>query len=76
MPVLEILRENDIAPDGVRMAIDWGQLVVGSSVFVPCIDTDSAIKQLSRVFLHHKWLFRHSIRAENGRMGVRIWRTG
>jgi hypothetical protein len=74
MTTREVLREDDIAPDGVRIVIDWRQMVVGSSVFIPCINTDSAIKQVSRLFAQRKWGLNHHIRIENGKIGLRIWR--
>ena len=29
------LKTHDLNPDGVRIVVDWGAMVVGSSIFVP-----------------------------------------
>ena len=61
-----ILRTYDINPDGVRIVLDWDAFVVGASFFVPCINTDLAVKQLTTITDN---------RLQHGRLGVRIWRT-
>lgn len=45
----EVLRVHDINPDGVQVALRWDAFVVGASIFVPCINTDLAIKQLTKI---------------------------
>ena len=42
---------TDIAPDGVRMVVDWEKFVPGSSVFIPCINTGEAMSSLNRLSL-------------------------
>jgi hypothetical protein len=70
-----ILRTYDINPDGVRIVLDWDAFVVGASFFVPCINTDLAVKQLTTITDNRLQQVTTKIRVENGRLGVRIWRT-
>jgi len=37
------LKSSDISPDGVRIVIDWDAFVVGTSVFIPCVNTRQAL---------------------------------
>ena len=32
------LSRSDISPDGVRIIIDWSGFVVGTSLFIPCVN--------------------------------------
>ena len=41
-----VLKTDDINPDGVRIVIDWPSMVISSSVFVPCINTQLAKQQI------------------------------
>ena len=50
-------------------------MVVNSSVFVPCIDTDLAVKDLKRITEAKGWKTVTKVRIESGKRGVRIWRT-
>ena len=43
-----VLKISDLNPDGVRIIVAWDELVIGASVFIPCINTEEAIiKQIS-----------------------------
>ena len=68
MKSLEIVRTYDLHPDGVRITVDWDAMEVGSSVFIPCIDTTKAKKQLESVLNTKKWSYILDIRVEN-----RLW---
>jgi hypothetical protein len=70
----EVLRVHDINPDGVRVALRWDAFVVGASIFVPCINTDLAVKQLTKITDNKAQQVTIKIRVENGCLGVRIWR--
>lgn len=70
-----ILRTHDINPDGVHIVLNWDAFVVGASFFVPCINTDLAIKQLTTITDNSSQQVTTKIRVENGRLGVRIWRV-
>lgn len=69
-----VLRIHDLSPDGVRIVIDWGSMQVSDSVFVPCVNTENANKQIARVMRDLKWKYTTRISIENLKLGVRIWR--
>ena len=63
-----------IAPDKAPIHITWERFTVGASVFVPCINTTKAMKQIKEITDPSDIQIRHSIRSEGGKWGVRIWR--
>ena len=69
------IRLTDISPDGVRIIIDWDKFISNSSIFIPCINTAKAIKEVREVAKLSPDEVRTHIRIENGKYGVRIWRT-
>lgn len=69
------LRKGDVCPDGVQMSVDWGSFVIGSSVFVPCIDTERCKEQVLQIAKENKFEIETRRRIEDGRWGLRIWRT-
>ena len=44
-----VLKLHDINPDGLRIVVDWGAMVVGSSIFIPCVNTTEAIQQVKKI---------------------------
>lgn len=66
---------DDLHPDGVRIVVDWDALSVGMSVFVPCINTALAEKQLGKISARRKVSLQAQERIEDGRFGLRVWRT-
>ena len=70
-----VLRTYDLAPDGVRIVVDWDRMVVGASFFTPCINTQSAVKDLQRITGEKGWGIDAKVLIENSKLGVRIWRT-
>ena len=40
-----ILKLNDLSPDGVRIIVNWDNMVTSSSVFILCTNTQGAIEQ-------------------------------
>jgi len=69
------LKTDDINPDTVKIIVQWDKMVVGASVFVPCIDTEKAKQQLEKVAELKSWQVEMRVRIENEMFGVRIWRT-
>lgn len=69
-----VLTLDQIAPDDLLLVVDWGAMRVGSSVFLPCINTPMAIKQTRGIFERRGWAMRVAIRVEGNIWGVRIWR--
>jgi len=69
------LKTDDINPDTVKIIVQWDKMVVGASVFVPCIDTEKAKQQLEKVAELKSWQVATRVRIESGIFGVRMWRT-
>lgn len=69
------LRTYDIAPDGVRIVIDWNKFAVGSSMFIPCINTTAAVRQITTITNDRLQQITTKIVVENDLLGVRVWRT-
>lgn len=69
------LKFDDIAPDQVKIIVDWDKMVVGASVFIPCINNVKARKQLLDIAQRKNWQIETRVRIENGMFGVRMWRT-
>lgn len=69
------LKSSDISPDGVRIVIDWDAFVVGTSVFIPCINTKQAMRDIVAASgIAHKDLVKR-VCVEGNRYGVRVWRN-
>jgi len=69
-----VLRLDDINPDGIRIVLKWDAFVVGASMFIPCINTELASKQLTTITTNKSWQTTIRVRIEDKRLGVRIWR--
>lgn len=69
-----VLTLDQVAPDGLLLVVNWGNMGVGASVFLPCIDTTLALKQVGGIFDRRGWRMRVAIRPENQIWGLRIWR--
>jgi hypothetical protein len=70
-----VLRDDDLSPDGVRVIVAWADMDIGTSVFIPCVNTVEAKKQIKDLFRHKMWRHVIRVRIENGKLGVRVWRT-
>lgn len=68
------IKLGDLHPDDVRIVIAWDDWEVGMSAFVPCINTDSAVKHATAAaaLKGHTISCRVCIEAQH--LGVRIWR--
>ena len=69
------MKTDDLNPDKVKVIVDWDKMVVGASVFVPCVDTDKAKQQIKKIAEVKEWAVEVRVRIENDMFGVRIWRT-
>lgn len=67
------IRNTDLAPDGVRILIDWEKLVLGASIFIPAVNTPELITQFKSA-MPEDWKIEYRNRIENGKWGVRFWR--
>ena len=70
-----ILKLNDLCPDGVRIIVNWDNMVTSSSVFILCVNTQVAIEQAKKITTAKGWQTESQVRVEDGKLGVRIWRT-
>lgn len=66
---------NDLCPDGVRVVVNWGDMDVNASIFVPCVDTREATKQIKSLVNEKDWKIESRVCIEDGLLGVRVWRT-
>jgi len=69
------LKIDDINPDAVKIIIQWDKMVVGASVFIPCVDTEKAKEQLTKIAVEKSWQVAWRVRIEDKMFGLRIWRT-
>ena len=69
-----ILKSGDLSPDGVRIVVDWDNMVTSSSVFILCTNTQGAIEQAKKITDSKGWETKSQVRVENNKLGVRIWR--
>lgn len=49
-------------------------MVVGASVFIPCVNTLRAAYQIRKIAELKSWRMTTRVRIENGMFGVRTWR--
>ncbi len=68
------IRPVDLAPDGVRIMVDWAAIKPGMSVFVPAVDLGECVSQVYEITALRGWKVDHAVRIEGGKQGVRFWR--
>ncbi|MDA7809727.1 hypothetical protein N8970_00830 [bacterium] len=68
------LKKNDLNPDGVRIIVNWDNMVAGSSVFILSVNTQEALSQIKNVMNDKGWKYQMQIRVEDEKLGVRVWR--
>jgi hypothetical protein len=68
-------KHDDFNPDGVKVVVAWERMVVGASVFIPCVNTLRAGDQARKIAKLKSWQVTTRARIENKMFGVRIWRT-
>ena len=71
---MAILKKHDLNPDGVRIIVNWDDMVVGSSVFILSINVQEALSQIRDVMNDKGWEYQMQIRVEDEKLGVRVWR--
>ena len=70
-----ILKSGDLSPDGVRIIVNWNNMVTSSSVFILCINTDKCVRQVEKIAKRKGWTIKNQIKVENSKLGVRFWRV-
>jgi len=71
---MTILKKNDLNPDGVRIIVNWDDMIAGSSVFILSVNTQEALSQIKNVMNDKGWKYQMQIRVEDEKLGVRVWR--
>ena len=71
----KVLKIDDLNPDGLRIAVDWNVMDIGYSVFIPCVNTEKAKDQIKNVAKMKYWTVETRVVEENGKLGLRTWRT-
>ena len=56
------------------MKVRWEEFIIGSSFFVPCIDSHRFAQDINFFAAERGMKVKTSARVENGRWGVRVWR--
>ena len=69
-----IIKSDDLNPDGVRIVVNWRDMVTSSSVFILCVNTQEAVSQIKTIAKTKGWDIKTQVRVENNKLGVRIWR--
>jgi len=70
-----IPKTDDLHPDGVRIVVAWDAMPAGASAFIPCINVEEAKKQITKIAKSKGWTMQVHPRIEDGKFGVRMWRT-
>jgi hypothetical protein len=69
------LKFDQLSPDGVRIEVDWGRFVVGTSIFIPAINLAKLDKEMQEVARLKQIQLKGFDRIENGKLGMRFWRV-
>lgn len=70
-----VIRTFDLCPDGIRIVVPWDDIPVGTSVFVPCLNTLKAIKEFEHIAASRGWYVDARVGINKGKYGVRVWRV-
>jgi|TARA_R110002153_G_scaffold52701_7_gene147555 hypothetical protein len=49
-------------------------MVINSSIFVPCINTQEATRQVKKIVVDKNWGVEIKVRIEGEKLGLRVWR--
>ena len=71
---MAVLKKYDLNPDGVRIIVNWDDMVTGSSVFILSVNVQEALSQIKKVMNDKGWEYQMQIRVEDDKLGVRVWR--
>jgi hypothetical protein len=71
----KVLKIDDLNPDELRVTVNWEGMSVGASIFVPCVNTEKCREQLNKLAKRKEWVFDTQTCIENGKLGLRTWRT-
>lgn len=59
---------------GLSFRVNWKNFVIGSSFFIPCLDTEEALTQVKRTTKRLGYKIKTQVVVEKGIRGLRVWR--
>ena len=71
---MPVLKTYDLAPDGIHIKVNWECMLVSYSVFILCINTQAAVKQVKDIAKQKNWKVETRVVIENEKLGIRAWR--
>ena len=71
-----VLKQYDLNPDGIKIRVNWEHMLISYSVFILCINTRAAVRQVKAIAKLKGWELETRVVIEEGRLGVRAWRVG
>tara|TARA_R100000995_G_C3478090_1_gene122146 strand:- start:1587 stop:1781 length:195 start_codon:yes stop_codon:yes gene_type:complete len=60
--------------NGTDYQIDWPSFEPGTSIFIPAVDTKSALAAIDKESKRLEFEYVHKIVIEDGIQGIRVWR--
>tara|TARA_R100001509_G_scaffold163852_1_gene139484 strand:+ start:1282 stop:1509 length:228 start_codon:yes stop_codon:yes gene_type:complete len=69
-----VLKIYDLNPDRVKITVNWDKMLPNASVFIPCVNTEKAIKQVKKIANKKGWRIEIHTRIEDKKLGIRLWR--
>jgi hypothetical protein len=63
-----------ISNEGIPVVIEWHKMRLGTSFFIPALDTDNLAEQILSEAKKRKLKLVYKEVVENGRIGLRFWR--
>ena len=70
-----VLKQDDLNPDGIHIKVNWERMLISYSVFILCINSASAIKQIKDIAKRKNWKIETRVVIEDDKLGVRAWRV-
>lgn len=69
------LSHSDLSPDGVRLTVDWDKFVVGTSIFIPCVNIRQALLDIVAASGIPRSDLTKRVCVERGKYGLRVWKV-
>ena len=70
-----VLKQDDLNRDGIKIRVNWEHMLISYSVFILCINTRAAVRQVKAIAKLKGWELETRVVIEEGKLGVRAWRT-
>jgi hypothetical protein len=59
---------------GLNFRINWAKFIVGASFFIPCLDTEAALAEVTTVTKRLGYRIKTQVNVDKGIYGLRVWR--